>query len=912
MPRSFIGSIVLLVGYAVLCDGQDTSALISGILGSLTSTTKDRGCPGECVHAITSLLCEQILADGQCGAAYLRCCVASSGDTSSKDTKAPALENPPAVQPQTTLEANVTEGALDKRVEPDVPILTIAASNTSQTESQLKDEVSTDASDSNNCPGACVSFTSYCQTRVPEGQCSEGMICCLQEDSQKVIEKKSGNPIECPGSCVSSLFSLLCDKVDYTATCSSGGACCLNPEPTTTESPTLPPFQQCPGRCLPNFMHNTCRGQGKYVVNSQTNCPPSTICCSGAPNEVYTNDRGPDGPGIILTGPNSPHAPPFPPSTAFSLPQMSNSQSQTSNSNQQAHNTAEMFGVPRPIREETVGPITSAELVTKIASTIHCPGSCIAPLMKFTCFGSNNVYPHFKCTEGYVCCADTGDAKRILGNAIILYQVGSLSQSEHTIPLSEPDRPIFESRPPSSSGNYLPVDTNKLNPASEPQESQLQPVNVRVPPSHHSYAPQSSAKPSAGSASAQAGFVPAFKPSQKNAMQSPSNSPSQESGHQVPSMPTPPPPPSNAPPVHLPVKPLPQPPAPPLTVPLPNEKPKTPAFQIKVPNRGTFLGSKNFNRPFKPIVNSNSANNAGRVSPPVLTSGGFVPASSPATSTPISHPSPPQRAPSPTKTVVRDSLSCGRRGGSRQQRVIGGRDAQHGEWCWQAAIYNDKGQYVCGGALIGPQWIVTAAHCVTKYVRNGDTFFVEVGSVDLTAQHGHSRKKAWASYIHHNYNENTLDNDVALVKVLNPFNVNTSSACIVCLPGKHGSRVDQLDRCTVTGYGALHEGGPIAMRIREVNLPMVEERDCISKLSIATEKQFKLPTSTFCAGGEEGSDACQGDGGSPMVCDMGGFYELKGLVSWGLGCGRPDVPGVYVKVSSFIGWINQIISVNTS
>ncbi|KAL3219447.1 hypothetical protein MRX96_050502 [Rhipicephalus microplus] len=56
--------------------------------------------------------------------------------------------------------------------------------------------------------------------------------------------------------------------------------------------------------------------------------------------------------------------------------------------------------------------------------------------------------------------------------------------------------------------------------------------------------------------------------------------------------------------------------------------------------------------------------------------------------------------------------------------------------------------------------------------------------------------------------------------------------------------------------------------------------------------------------------ALQGDGGGPMVCLVDGFYELAGLVSWGFGCGRPDVPGVYVKVSAFIGWINQIISVN--
>lgn len=98
-------------------------------------------------------------------------------------------------------------------------------------------------------------------------------------------------------------------------------------------------------------------------------------------------------------------------------------------------------------------------------------------------------------------------------------------------------------------------------------------------------------------------------------------------------------------------------------------------------------------------------------------------------------------------------------------------------------------------------------------------------------------------------------------------------------------------------------------------------------MNAVTEKIFILPASSFCAGGEEGNDACQvrsidlhrtceelfilqGDGGGPLVCQDDGFYELAGLVSWGFGCGRVDVPGVYVKVSSFIGWINQIISVN--
>lgn len=104
--------------------------------------------------------------------------------------------------------------------------------------------------------------------------------------------------------------------------------------------------------------------------------------------------------------------------------------------------------------------------------------------------------------------------------------------------------------------------------------------------------------------------------------------------------------------------------------------------------------------------------------------------------------------------------------------------------------------------------------------------------------------------------------------------------------------------------------GPIPLRIREAEIPIVSDTECIRKVNAVTEKIFILPASSFCAGGEEGNDACQGDGGGPLVCQDDGFFELAGLVSWGFGCGRLDVPGVYVKVSSFIGWINQIISVN--
>ncbi|XP_073959751.1 trypsin-like serine protease domain-containing protein masquerade [Choristoneura fumiferana] len=256
---------------------------------------------------------------------------------------------------------------------------------------------------------------------------------------------------------------------------------------------------------------------------------------------------------------------------------------------------------------------------------------------------------------------------------------------------------------------------------------------------------------------------------------------------------------------------------------------------------------------------------------------------------------------------VKGTTSAGSRGG----RVMGGEDGERGEWCWQVALINSLNQYLCGAALIGTQWVLTAAHCVTNIVRSGDSIYVRVGDHDLTRKYGSpgaQTLRVATTYIHHNHNSQTLDNDIALLKLHGKAELK-EGVCLVCLPARGVSHAAGK-RCTVTGYGYMGETGPIPLRVREAELPIVSDAECIRKVNAVTEKIFILPASSFCAGGEEGNDACQGDGGGPLVCQDDGFYELVGLVSWGFGCGRQDVPGVYVKVSSFIGWINQIISVN--
>ncbi|XP_060537033.1 protein masquerade isoform X2 [Cylas formicarius] len=263
------------------------------------------------------------------------------------------------------------------------------------------------------------------------------------------------------------------------------------------------------------------------------------------------------------------------------------------------------------------------------------------------------------------------------------------------------------------------------------------------------------------------------------------------------------------------------------------------------------------------------------------------------------------------KSHVYSKYVCGVKGTSRMGKVVGGEDGEQGEWCWQVALINSLNQYLCGAALIGTQWVLTAAHCVTNIVRSGDAIYVRVGDHDLTRKYGSpgaQTLRVATTYIHHNHNSQTLDNDIALLKLHGQAELK-EGVCLVCLPARGVSHAAGK-RCTVTGYGYMGEAGPIPLRVREAEIPIVSDAECIRKVNAVTEKIFILPASSFCAGGEEGNDACQGDGGGPLVCQDDGFYELAGLVSWGFGCGRQDVPGVYVKVSSFIGWINQIISVN--
>uniref|UniRef100_A0A3B5ANU9 trypsin n=1 Tax=Stegastes partitus TaxID=144197 RepID=A0A3B5ANU9_9TELE len=102
---------------------------------------------------------------------------------------------------------------------------------------------------------------------------------------------------------------------------------------------------------------------------------------------------------------------------------------------------------------------------------------------------------------------------------------------------------------------------------------------------------------------------------------------------------------------------------------------------------------------------------------------------------------------------------------------------------------------------------------------------------------------------------------------------------------------------------SVFSDGPRVNRLQEVNVTILPSDACNRFYS------GRIQNSMFCAGRDTGGvDACQGDSGGPLSCFNGGRYELAGLVSWGVGCGRARRPGVYTRVQQHTEWIRDTMS----
>ncbi|XP_053552283.1 transmembrane protease serine 9-like [Bombina bombina] len=255
-------------------------------------------------------------------------------------------------------------------------------------------------------------------------------------------------------------------------------------------------------------------------------------------------------------------------------------------------------------------------------------------------------------------------------------------------------------------------------------------------------------------------------------------------------------------------------------------------------------------------------------------------------------------------TPTKGSLSgCGRP--QVNSRIMGGEDALNGAWPWQVSLrYN--GRHFCGGSLVGNKWVISAAHCFSRYPAS--SVKVYLGSYKLS-QYNSQEVSIWVKRAICNpiFGGVGTSGDICLLELLNAVNY-TDKILPVCLPSAEVQLPSGM-YCWVTGWGNIESGVslPDPQTLQEVQVPLIDAGACdnLYHIKSSTSAYTKIILGDMiCAGFiKGGKDSCQGDSGGPLVCAQDGRWYLVGLVSFGEGCGIENRPGVYTRLPAYADWI---------
>ncbi|XP_044756224.1 trypsin-1-like [Coccinella septempunctata] len=224
------------------------------------------------------------------------------------------------------------------------------------------------------------------------------------------------------------------------------------------------------------------------------------------------------------------------------------------------------------------------------------------------------------------------------------------------------------------------------------------------------------------------------------------------------------------------------------------------------------------------------------------------------------------------------------------QRIVGGYEADITEFPWQVAITYYK-KHNCGGSIINPYFILTAAHCThglstsQMTVRVGSTYMDRGGMVyEISYKIEHPK-----------YQVQDFIYDIALLKLTEEL-VYSDKVKPVNLPHRNDPDPEPGTFATVSGFGQLDaESKKMSRHLMATDVPIISRRKC-KKLY----PRYVVDETMICAAAPEGGkDACSGDSGGPLILD-----DVQiGVVSWGIGCASAEHPGVYASVKKALKFI---------
>ncbi len=237
-------------------------------------------------------------------------------------------------------------------------------------------------------------------------------------------------------------------------------------------------------------------------------------------------------------------------------------------------------------------------------------------------------------------------------------------------------------------------------------------------------------------------------------------------------------------------------------------------------------------------------------------------------------------------------------------RIVNGKTALKGSSPWIARLWSRANmEPFCGGSLINDHWVVSAAHCFDEISRP-EQLEVRLGDHDTIFIEREEMPFRVSRYIlHPDYNDVTLDRDIALIELEGRVPVYTDYIKPICLPNESTSKKLLVPGKTarVAGWGQIIEDGAYPRFLKELNIPIVSESKCLESTD------DRVTDSMFCAGFSQASkgDSCEGDSGGPLAQEEDGKWYMTGIVSWGEGCAREGKYGFYTNVTQFNKWLTE-------
>ncbi|XP_051012071.1 suppressor of tumorigenicity 14 protein [Acomys russatus] len=248
---------------------------------------------------------------------------------------------------------------------------------------------------------------------------------------------------------------------------------------------------------------------------------------------------------------------------------------------------------------------------------------------------------------------------------------------------------------------------------------------------------------------------------------------------------------------------------------------------------------------------------------------------------------------------------CGLRSFTKQARVVGGTNADEGEWPWQVSLHALGQGHLCGASLISPNWLVSAAHCFMddRNFKYSDhtmwTAFLGLLDQSKRSASGVQEHKLKRIITHPSFNDFTFDYDIALLELEKPAEYSTVVRPI-CLPDT--THVFPAGKAIwVTGWGHTQEGGTGALVLQKGEIRVINQTTCEDLMP------QQITPRMMCVGFLSGGvDSCQGDSGGPLSSvEAEGRIFQAGVVSWGEGCAQRNKPGVYTRLPVLRDWIKE-------